>query len=303
MRLVSNAYILCASISCLASWSTLEDSGSEGILHADSLGKLPLHGFFFGVMTAPDNYEIRDAIREGWMKLFVREGASYRFFIGSEGLEESHLRKINETGDVVGLSFVDSYMNLTRKTEGAANWTVSNRQIKYFIKIDDDVYPSLDTFKQMASMFQPEKFYAGRKMENFSYMTEGKFALPNKFRSMFKDGKYPPYSEGPMYIMSSDVLPYLGAHFDPNRSDEETFPFEDINSGLILRNHKVEPTTLYAEKAGMLLSHHYTPDEAPGGGCSTVVVKGPGIGWDITPWMSIFLSKQQLPKKVKEWPG
>uniref|UniRef100_A0A7S2XG99 Hexosyltransferase n=1 Tax=Lotharella oceanica TaxID=641309 RepID=A0A7S2XG99_9EUKA len=261
MQLASRVFLLHALGSCLAAWSAFKGSSDPRALDADNAGK-PLDGYFFGVMTAPDNFAARDAIRKGWIKNFVRQGASYRFFIGSEGLDEAHVRKINAAEDVVGLPFVDSYMNLTRKTMAAANWTASNLEnLQYFIKIDDDVYPCVEEFKRGAATFKPERFYGGRKMENFKVMTEGTWALPEKYWSMFPEGIYPTYAEGPMYVLSGDLLRHLGAQFEPALSDEDVFPFEDINTGVYLNEKNIQVIEPSTETTCYILSHHYKRGE------------------------------------------
>uniref|UniRef100_A0A7S2TZQ6 Hexosyltransferase n=1 Tax=Lotharella oceanica TaxID=641309 RepID=A0A7S2TZQ6_9EUKA len=220
-----------------------------------------LKGFFLGIITQADRTDNRKAIRSTWLKSFVKRGVDYRFFIGKDGLEREAQKRAEDEGDVVLLPFVDSYANLTRKTTLAANWTAEYMTLDYFVKVDDDVYLTVGGFTRIAQHLPERELYTGSIVYNGFIWPIGKWALPQRFRDMFPSGSYPDYAEGPTYILSADALTLLAASRNDGLLDEELFPFEDINSCLVLKRHGIHPTSMH--DLGLKM-HFMISDHGPG---------------------------------------
>jgi len=164
-------------------------------------------------------------------------------------------------GDVVLLPFVDSYENLTRKTTLAANWTAEHiTALHYFVKVDDDVYLTVRWFAQIAKSLPDRKLYTGSIVRNGFIWPIGKWTLPERFRSLFPSGSYPEYAEGPTYILSADTLRLLASSRNDSVRDEELFPFEDINSCLVLEQHGIHRTSMddLGLRTRFMISDHWS---------------------------------------------
>ncbi|XP_074644413.1 beta-1,3-galactosyltransferase 1-like [Tubulanus polymorphus] len=103
--------------------------------------------FLSYIHTAVRNWERRQYVRNTWARIADQHEYRFRivFFIGKVDLnesEESRLRQeMAEYEDIVQLSFVEHYRNLTMKGLAAMSWIEKNcAHIKYVVKTDDDVF-------------------------------------------------------------------------------------------------------------------------------------------------------------------
>ncbi|XP_071511466.1 beta-1,3-galactosyltransferase 1-like [Diadema antillarum] len=143
--------------------------------------------------------------------------------------------------DIVQESFVDNYLNMTRKTIMGMKWvTTFCRRAKFTMKVDDDV---------LINVPRVLTILGNARRSNFSYgtvhwakpvrRTTGnmqKFYTP---RHVYPREMYPPYFNGHAYILSTDVVEKV---FHVSR-EIKLFPWSDVYVGMCL------------EKLGIRLRH------------------------------------------------
>ncbi|GAB5371959.1 hypothetical protein AAMO2058_001624700 [Amorphochlora amoebiformis] len=255
-----------------------EEKEKEAALASEGGSKAKsLSGVFFAVMTSPDHTEERDAIRETWMKKLTNQGASYKFFIGGLNHHHSALTRlqretIKNNDDVALLPIGDGYYNLSRKTSGAAWWV--ERQLRghnkpwLFVKVDDDVYPSVESLSKLVNALPKQNLYLGRLRHNVR-VERGKHHKWRVPYRLYKQHHFPDYAEGPLYMMTADAMGILANNFDPSRPQEDVFPLEDVKTALLLQRNGIHPQTLakgtmmeftsnpyQADRHMFMLSHH-----------------------------------------------
>mmetsp|Transcript_17749 Transcript_17749/g.34404 ORF Transcript_17749/g.34404 Transcript_17749/m.34404 type:complete len:320 (+) Transcript_17749:64-1023(+) len=242
----------------LATCFGVRDSGesSQTLTNAAYDRNKPLDGFLFAIMTSPHKRDVRENIRKTWGEALHEQGGIYKFFLGQSPADYSPIPL--DEDDVVHLNFIDSYGNLTRKTQCAAKWGTSIPSMRFLVKIDDDVYPSIKRIADIASTLPQTGLYAGetcRHGEEALPDTSGKWGLAEHFRGRLPNGLYPKYADGPMYILSSDVAGLLGEKCNPLAPDSETFPFEDINTALVALKHNITVNDLNLYRNFLLGTH------------------------------------------------
>lgn len=105
----------------------------------------PLHVLAF-VVSAPRNFEIRQAIRTTWGRNHPAVETLFALGITNNStLQKLINNEYLKYGDIVQGNFIDSYRNLTYKTSMCLKYAVYFCQnAKYYIKTDDDVYVNIE---------------------------------------------------------------------------------------------------------------------------------------------------------------
>lgn len=114
------------------------------------------------ILSAPLNFNRRNAIRETWLKLHDRDrtvesaklgNAKHYFVVGGLGLNSMQVRGINDEqlkhNDILILPLIDSFTNLTYKVLKSFEWLNEQYDFgltyKYVLKCDDDSFVRLDS--------------------------------------------------------------------------------------------------------------------------------------------------------------
>ncbi|XP_046361991.2 beta-1,3-galactosyltransferase 5-like [Haliotis rufescens] len=106
----------------------------------------------FVVHSTTDHYDRRQIFRTIFQKQKTHTNYTVRhvFLLGQRNdvkIQEIINQEFNQHGDIVQGRFQDSYRNLTYKAVMGLKWISHNcRDVKYVIKMDDDVYVSLRMF-------------------------------------------------------------------------------------------------------------------------------------------------------------
>ncbi|XP_046548029.1 beta-1,3-galactosyltransferase 5-like [Haliotis rubra] len=106
----------------------------------------------FIVHSSPEHYDRREILRGIFKKENAFQNYTVRlvFLIGQRNnvkIEEIVNQEFIQHGDIVQGRFLDSYKNLTYKAVMGVKWISHNcRNVKYVIKMDDDVYVSFRMF-------------------------------------------------------------------------------------------------------------------------------------------------------------
>ncbi|XP_003729410.3 beta-1,3-galactosyltransferase 5 [Strongylocentrotus purpuratus] len=205
--------------------------------------KMDVYLVFF-VLSAPGNFVHRDAIRssygsrDSWPTV---EGAQVvTVFLlastGNAGLQDKIDIESNKYGDIVQESFVDSYLNLTRKTIMGLKWVKSHcRHAQFAMKIDDDT-----------SIIQRRILSILHDAPHIRYTLGFIFKKPivnrdkkDKFymsKEYYPDDHFPSYPNGHGYVMSTDVVE---AVFNVAITIP-LFPWEDVFFGTCIHRLDIE---------------------------------------------------------------
>lgn len=112
------------------------------------------------ILSAPNNLDKRDVVRNTWLKLvdnIKRTGRNiaivrHYFVVGSLGLSNKELANLKteqiKYNDVLNLPMYDGYNNLTEKVAKSFSWLNDQLDIglnfKYILKCDDDSFVRID---------------------------------------------------------------------------------------------------------------------------------------------------------------
>lgn len=105
---------------------------------------------FVAVISAPEYFEKRQTIRETWARHLRHQSdvgvelVGIAFVIGQvpvRSLQKKLEEEGDRHGDILQVSMLDSYYNITLKVAGLLNWLHNNcRTVDFVLKVDDDVY-------------------------------------------------------------------------------------------------------------------------------------------------------------------
>lgn len=232
------------------------------------------------VCSAVHRYELRDAIRATWGSAVHKRHLAVRlvFVLGKPEAryERLHAMIVNESrahGDVLQNDIVDSYANLSLKTQAALAWTLAACAGTYFVaKTDDDVYLNAGVLLQeLARMSRggARRFMMGRLIRDAKPDADrtSKWYTP---RALYANRTYPPYLSGSAYVMSTDLVDeLLGA-----ATRRKVFWLEDIYvTGLLSRDVGAQlidserfaytkvPLSDPCRYASLFAAHELTPTE------------------------------------------
>ncbi|GJN22974.1 hypothetical protein PR202_gb10585 [Eleusine coracana subsp. coracana] len=162
---------------------------------------------FIGILSAANHFAERMAVRKSWM-ISTRRSSSVvaRFFVAlnrEKDVNEELKKEAEYFGDIVIVPFMDSYDLVVLKTIAIAEYGVRVVPAKYIMKCDDDTFVRLD------SVLDQE----------------------------WPEDVYPPYANGPGYVISSDIAQYIVSEFDNNTL--RLFKMEDVSMGMWVEKFSV----------------------------------------------------------------
>ena len=220
------------------------------------------------ITSAPFHTHQRQAVRRTWLSLLANNSVAlgrsniramkdptdtsnnlviqYWFVCGHYYDKENKVEAAveNETqvyGDILRLEYTETYSLLVYKTLSSLRFA-STMDVKFVVKVDDDVYlhvPRMIWWLKTASL--PEKLYAGHLLDRSIVIrkTNHKYYVSEH---IFNETFFPPYCNGPFYILSKIVLPEL---LEASSSDNaSSFPLEDAYLGILAKRVGIKPTNL-----------------------------------------------------------
>lgn len=173
------------------------------------------------IPSVASDMKMRNLLRRTWLGAVLKgewpnEKLEYEFraaFIFGNGKTQNDnqalQRESSINGDIVQGSFVDSYLNLTRKTLFGLKWVSRFCQnARYVMKID------VDTFVHIPKLFKKIAHYGdsphgkifGRLWEKSMPHRTGKWKIAH---DDYPVNYYPPYCDGPIYVISGSAVSRL----------------------------------------------------------------------------------------------
>ncbi|KAI4985684.1 hypothetical protein ZWY2020_018314 [Hordeum vulgare] len=187
---------------------------------------------FIGILSSANHFAERMAVRKSWMIATRRSSNSVaRFFVALNGKKEvnEELKKEAEFfGDIVLVPFMDSYDLVVLKTIAIAEYGVRVVQAKYVMKCDDDTFVRIDAvLDQVKKVKNGASMYVGNINYYHRPLRSGKWAVTYE---EWEEEVYPPYANGPGYVISSDIAEYIVSEFDNQKL--RLFKMEDVSMGM-----------------------------------------------------------------------
>ncbi|OAY81813.1 putative beta-1,3-galactosyltransferase 20 [Ananas comosus] len=196
---------------------------------------------FVGILSASNHFAERMAVRKTWMQSSEIKSSNVvaRFFVALNPRKEVNavLKKEAEYfGDVVILPFIDRYELVVLKTVAICEYglligmpsQVHNLSAAYIMKCDDDTFVRVDVVsRQIKKIASGRPLYMGNLNLLHRPLRTGKWAVT--FEEWPED-IYPPYANGPGYIISSDIAKFIISQHANHGL--RLFKMEDVSMGL-----------------------------------------------------------------------
>ncbi|WCJ21764.1 Galactosyltransferase family protein [Euphorbia peplus] len=188
---------------------------------------------FIGILSAGNHFAERMAVRKTWMqhKLIRSAEVVARFFVALNGRKEINIELKKEAdyfGDIVIVPYMDNYDLVVLKTVAICEYGVRDVAAKYIMKCDDDTFVRVDTvIKEAKQVHEDRSLYIGNINYYHKPLRSGKWAVTFE---EWPEEEYPPYANGPGYIVSSDIAEFIVAEFQTHKL--RLFKMEDVSMGM-----------------------------------------------------------------------
>ena len=250
--------------------STGENHPFRSTTNAIEVVQEPDEQLIIFITSAPFQNERRLSIRQTWLSLLVNNtiarGRSsirtmknpsnssnnlvihYWFVCGRDTKQEVESAVEDESavyGDILRLEYTETYSLLVFKTMSSL-WLASTMDIQFIVKVDDDVYlhvPKMIWWLKTSSI--PEKLYSGAVVNGGKVIRnpKHKWFVSEKF---LNDTLFPPYCNGPFYILSKSAL--LELLKVSSNEGLTPFPLEDAYIGILAKRVGIAPLQLKGKR-------------------------------------------------------
>ncbi|XP_068637798.1 hydroxyproline O-galactosyltransferase GALT6-like [Aristolochia californica] len=188
---------------------------------------------FVGILSAGNHFAERMAVRKSWLqfKQIKSSNVVSRFFVALNGRKEVNVELKKEAeffGDIVIVPFMDSYDLVVLKTVAICEYGVRRMAAKYIMKCDDDTFVRVDSVLEEANKVPNDKsLYIGNINYYHKPLRFGKWAVTYE---EWPEEDYPPYANGPGYVVSSDIAQFIVSEFE--KDTLRLFKMEDVSMGM-----------------------------------------------------------------------
>ncbi|KAJ0805218.1 putative galactosylxylosylprotein 3-beta-galactosyltransferase [Helianthus annuus] len=188
---------------------------------------------FIGILSAGNHFAERMAVRKSWMQYdLVRSSrAVARFFVALHARKEVNAELKKEAdffGDIMIVPYMDNYDLVVLKTIAICEYGVRTASAKYIMKCDDDTFVRVDMVLKEANKIDDGKsLYLGNINYYHKPLRYGKWAVSYE---EWPEEDYPPYANGPGYILSSDIAEFIASEFEQHKL--KLFKMEDVSMGM-----------------------------------------------------------------------
>lgn len=164
------------------------------------------------VPSGLENVQRRNAIRRTWAKEARKINVPVLFLIGSTNDLEmmAKIRREDEiTDDLIQWSFHDSFQNLTTKSILMLSWLVEQcLEVKFAIKIDDDLYLDVDMFyqQQVIPIKSHSRSITGKMWPEQPAVIRNALSKYNVPYTIYGQEYWPTYASGTIYLISGDAI-------------------------------------------------------------------------------------------------
>lgn len=188
---------------------------------------------FIGILSAGNHFAERMAVRKSWMqhKFVQSSNVVARFFVALHARKEVNVELKKEAeffGDIVLVPYLDNYDLVVLKTVAICEYGARTLSAKYIMKCDDDTFIRLDAVvNEVKNVPQGNSLYVGNVNYHHKPLRHGKWAVTYE---EWPEEDYPPYANGPGYILSSDIAKSIVSEFESHKL--RLFKMEDVSMGM-----------------------------------------------------------------------
>ncbi|KAH9608675.1 hypothetical protein KSS87_021892 [Heliosperma pusillum] len=188
---------------------------------------------FIGILSAGNHFAERMAVRKSWMqhKLIRSSKVVARFFVALHSRNEVNVELKKEAeffGDIVVVPYMDNYDLVVVKTVAICEYGVRTVAAKHIMKCDDDTFVRVDAILDEANKVpESRSLYVGNINYYHKPLRHGKWAVTYE---EWPEEDYPPYANGPGYILSSDIAHFIVSEFEKHKL--RLFKMEDVSMGM-----------------------------------------------------------------------
>lgn len=188
---------------------------------------------FIGILSAANHFAERMAVRKSWMqhKSIKSSKVVARFFVALHGRKEVNLELKKEAdyfGDIVIVPYMDHYDLVVLKTVAICEYGVRTAAANFVMKCDDDTFVRVDAvIQELEKDTGDNGLYVGNINYYHRPLRSGKWAVTYE---EWPEEVYPPYANGPGYMVSSDVAHFIVSEFE--KHNLRLFKMEDVSMGM-----------------------------------------------------------------------
>lgn len=188
---------------------------------------------FIGILSAGNHFAERMAVRKSWMqhKFVQSSNVVARFFVALHARKEVNVELKKEAeffGDIVLVPYLDNYDLVVLKTVAICEYGARTLSAKYIMKCDDDTFIRLDAVvNEVKNVPEGNSLYVGNINYHHKPLRHGKWAVTYE---EWPEEDYPPYANGPGYILSSDIAKSIVSEFESHKL--RLFKMEDVSMGM-----------------------------------------------------------------------
>ncbi|XP_042034794.1 hydroxyproline O-galactosyltransferase GALT6-like [Salvia splendens] len=206
---------------------------------------------FIGILSAGNHFAERMAVRKSWMqhKLIRSSNVVARFFVAMDKKREVNEQVKKEAeffGDVVIVPYKDTYDLVVLKTVAICEYGVRTVSARHIMKGDDDTFVRVDAVIEAATARKDGRsLYIGNMNYFHEPLRSGKWTVTYE---EWPEQVYPPYANGPGYIISSDIAKAILSDFE--KHELRLFKMEDVSMGMwVEKFNKTRPVEyVHSEK-------------------------------------------------------
>ncbi|PKA57405.1 putative beta-1,3-galactosyltransferase 19 [Apostasia shenzhenica] len=187
---------------------------------------------FIGILSAGNHFAERMAVRKSWMESMRKtSNVVARFFVALHGRKEVNLELKKEAeyfGDIVIVPYMDSYDLVVLKTVAICEYGIRTVKARYIMKCDDDTFVRIESvMKEIQKVPIDRSLYMGNINYYHRPLRHGKWAVTYE---EWPEEVYPPYANGPGYLVSSDIANFILSEFEKHTL--RLFKMEDVSMGM-----------------------------------------------------------------------
>ncbi|GAV91115.1 Gal-bind_lectin domain-containing protein/Galactosyl_T domain-containing protein [Cephalotus follicularis] len=188
---------------------------------------------FVGILSAGNHFSERMAVRKSWMQheLVKSSNVVARFFVALHARNKVNVELKKEAeffGDIIIVPYIDNYDLVVLKTVAICEYGAHSLSAKYIMKCDDDTFVKVDAIlAEVRKLPNGRSLYIGNINYYHKPLRHGKWAV--KYEE-WREEDYPPYANGPGYVLSSDIALFVVSEFE--RHKLRLFKMEDVSMGM-----------------------------------------------------------------------
>lgn len=236
MTLVILLFLMACQWPCTENQYAVDYETHRGKRNLLSPSKYSRYKLVIFILSAPDNFNERNVIRETWTSGVDESLVLYRFVVGTAALEHYKSSRLEQENklckDMLLMNNVkDSYEKLSFKVLQAFAWLDRNVNYQYVLKVDDDSFVRVPAVLVELDHKPKERLYWGFFDGRANVKTSGKW----KESKWILCDKYLPYARGGGYVLSFDLVHFISRNGDLL----QLYLSEDVSVGTWLAPLKV----------------------------------------------------------------